>query len=438
MTLKQRLMFVLVILGAVLTFMGVKNLLVLWKEPVDVLNEKPSSLTDGMHVHTTVDLVWDQFIEETSYRTVNGVKVSAERESARYYALPYLKTEDGMIMLDQLIAIRVSSGTPACRTLETILDETNEWWFDETGKVDYGYTTLEVDGRLRRMTEEERGYLIDYITMDGTISRSEAEEYIVPYVILVQNLKNAYYMTLIGLVLLAIPILIYVIARNREKRTAAMLYQRPRDMSKPEGTYYEPDDGTTAPVAYGSTTYGTNTYGQNTYGSADAAQTTYSAYGNTGTAQNANPIYGNAGAAQNANPIYGNAGPAQNANPIYGNSGAAQNANPIYGNAGAAQNANPIYGNAGAAQNANPIYGNAGAAQNANPIYGNAGAAQNANPIYGNAGAAQNANPIYGNTGALQNSNPLYGSAEEDSSGLSPEFLKRSEEERRQREQGNG
>ena len=88
MTFKSRLTFLMILLGAMLTFMGVKDLLVLWKEPVDILNEDPDSLEDGMHVHTTVDLVWDQFIEETSYDTVNGIKVSEEKESARYYALP--------------------------------------------------------------------------------------------------------------------------------------------------------------------------------------------------------------------------------------------------------------------------------------------------------------------------------------------------------------
>ncbi|MDE6743739.1 MAG: hypothetical protein K2J95_07690 [Lachnospiraceae bacterium] len=378
--------------------MGIKDLLVLWKEPVDILNEDPASLTNGMHVHTTVDLVLDQFIEETSYDTVNGIQVSAEKESARYYALPYLKVEGDWIMIDKMIAIRVSAGNSACGTLEKISDETYEWWSDETGKVDYGYTTLEVDGRLRKMTEEEKDYMIDYITYVMDCNRSEAEKYVVPYVILIQNLNAALPMTLIGLVLLVIPISILVITKSREKRNAAMMYQRPRDMAKPEGTYYEPDDVTTAPVAYGSTTYGTNTYGQNMYGSTESTQNTYSSYGNTGAAQNANPIYGGAGAAQNANPIYGNAGTAQNANPIYGGAGAAQNANPIYGNAGTTQNANPIYGNAGTTQNANPIYGNAGTTQNANPVYGNVEA--------------------------------------EDPSGLSLEFLMRSDEERWRREHG--
>ncbi len=384
MTFKSRLIFLAIILGATLSFLGIKDLLVLWKEPVDVLNEDPATLTNGMHVHTTVDLVLDQFIEETSYDTVNGIKVSAEKESARYYALPYLKVEGDWIMIDKMVAIRVSVGNSACGTLEKISEETWEWWSDDTGKVDYGYTTLEVDGRLRKMTAEEKDYMIDYITVVMDCNRSEAEKYVVPYVILIENLNAAYPMTLIGLVLLAIPILIFVITKSREKRNASMIYQRPRDLSKPEGTYYQPEDSTTAPTAYGSTTYGTNTYGLNTYGSTESAQNTYPSYGGAGTAQNANPIYGNAGTAQNANPIYGGAGTAQNANPIYGNAGTAQNANPIYGNAGTAQNANPIYGNAGTAQNANPILDN----------------------------------------------------AEEDPSGLSLEFLMRSDEERWRREHG--
>ncbi|MDE6713777.1 MAG: hypothetical protein K2K20_08575, partial [Lachnospiraceae bacterium] len=63
--------------------------------------------------------------------------------------------------------------------------------------------------------------------------------------------------------------------------------------------------------------------------------------------------------------------------------------------------------------------------------------AQNANPIYGNAGTAQNANPIYGNAGTTQNANPNYGIVEEeDPSGLSLEFLMRSDEERWRREHG--
>ena len=416
MKVKSRLIFFMLILGAVLTFMGVKDLLVLWKEPVDVLNEDPSELENGMHVHTTVDLVWDQFIEETSYRTAYGIKVSAEEESARYYALPYLKAENGMIMLDQLIGIRVSVNHPACRTLETILDETNDWWFDETGKVDYGYTTLEVDGKLREMTEEEQGYLIDYITMDGTISRSEAMEYMVPYVILVENLNAAYPMTAIGLIILLIPILIIVVVKIKEKRTAAMMYGRPHETAKPEGTYYEPDDITMAPAAYGSMTYGTNTYGQNTYGqntygSTESVQNSYSAYGNTGTVQNAAPIYGTTGVTQNANPVYGNAGVSQNANSVYGNTGVTQNANPVYGNTGVTQNTNPQYGNTGVTQNANPLYGNTGVTQNANPLYGNTGVTQNANSLYGNTGVTQNANPLYGNADTAQNANPLYGNA---------------------------
>ena len=397
MTFKKRLILFLILLGAMLTFLGIKDLLVLWKEPVDVLNEDPATLTNGMHVHTTVDLVLDQFIEETSYDTVNGIKVSAEKESARYYALPYLKVEGNWIMIDKMVAIRVSVGNSACGTLEKISEETWEWWSDETGKVDYGYTTLEVDGRLRKMTEEEKDYMIDYITFVMDCNRSEAEEYVVPYVILIENLNAAYPMTLIGLALLVIPILIFVIIKIREKRNAAMFYQRPRDVAKPEGTYYQPDDVTMAPAAYGSTTYGTNTYGQNMYGSTESVQNTYSSYGNADAAQNANPLYGSTGAAQNANPLYGSTGAAQNANPIYGGAETAQNANPIYGNAGTAQNANPIYGGTGTAQNANPIYGSTGAAQNANPIYGGTGTVQNANPLYGNMGAAQNANPLYGN-----------------------------------------
>ncbi|MDE6531838.1 MAG: hypothetical protein K2K96_13870, partial [Lachnospiraceae bacterium] len=73
---------------------------------------------------------------------------------------------------------------------------------------------------------------------------------------------------------------------------------------------------------------------------------------------------------------------------------------------------------------------------NATQQSGLGGETSNPYTIYGNADTAQNANPVYGNVGTTQNANSLYGNAEEDSSGLSLEFLKRSDEERWRREHG--
>ena len=105
-----------------------------------------------------------------------------------------------------------------------------------------------------------------------------------------------------GIVLGIIAVLIVVIKKKQEKKKQELMYQRPRTTSVSEEAYYQPEDRSMAPVAYGSTTYGTNTYGQNGYGQADVVQPSY---GTQAAPANANPLYGTQVTQTSANPLYG-------------------------------------------------------------------------------------------------------------------------------------
>ena len=50
MSLKTRLFFLFLVMGATLTFLGVKDLIILSKDPVYLMEEDPDDLQAGDHV----------------------------------------------------------------------------------------------------------------------------------------------------------------------------------------------------------------------------------------------------------------------------------------------------------------------------------------------------------------------------------------------------
>ena len=269
MKIKTRLIFLFGLLGVALLFMGGWETLIMCKEPIDVMTADPSTFENNMHVVTEIDRVYSEFLQETSYQTRNGIKVSEEKESARYYLIPLYKEDEDYILLDQFFGLRINTGMNAFDTMDTIIEETEAWWNDETGTVRYGDTSIAIEGKLREMTEEEQEYMLKFLCNNSRLSEEEVKEYIIPYVVVPVNPKNGIVMLLLGIIFTAVAILVFVIGRVFDKKREERMYMRPTQRVNEEKNYYEPEDSSMAPTAYGSTTYGTNSYGQNMYGSSN-------------------------------------------------------------------------------------------------------------------------------------------------------------------------
>ena len=112
MSLKTRFFFLFLIMGAVLTFLGVKDMIILSKDPIYLMEEDPDDLKSGDHVILDVTAVFPAAISVTETTKTMGVTTSS-RESKRFYTIPYLHEEkiNGLKVLtpypDALLLVQV-------------------------------------------------------------------------------------------------------------------------------------------------------------------------------------------------------------------------------------------------------------------------------------------------------------------------------------------
>ncbi|MBQ8261234.1 MAG: hypothetical protein IJZ00_03010 [Lachnospiraceae bacterium] len=257
---------IFLIISAIFIGLGVKQYATYTAEPIEMEDVEWDTLEAGDRVSITVDLIWDCIYSETTTNTVYFVEVSSH-ESGRGYAIPHLFVDrDGYYDIDFFIGLRLN-GKDDFETAQQIMDETNDWYFDTTGRVDYGMTTMEIDGVLKKMTSEEYDLMKEYLTYYCGYSSSEADDIIVP--LMIQKVSPAAHMTLfiVGGVLLLFGIFAFVSIKAKKKQAEEMLFRPASTVSAPtnaygENPYYSPDNSIPAPGAY---QYG----GTNAYGNSD-------------------------------------------------------------------------------------------------------------------------------------------------------------------------
>ncbi len=172
--MKIRLIVVLLIAGAIFTFLGGRGLLLTVLPATDIYDEECdwTKLHNGQRIHVKLDFVIEPFEETTD---------EDNRSVSQIYTIPDLRaTEDGYVDMVHYMGIVVNSKDYAA--YDNLVSDSWDWWDGEYELLgERGY--IEVDGYLRKMSSKEKGFLSDYLK-DWNYSDSQIEEAIVPYVLM--------------------------------------------------------------------------------------------------------------------------------------------------------------------------------------------------------------------------------------------------------------
>lgn len=266
MRMFYRLIFILAVIGIAATIIGARDTINLNKEPIDMATVDWSTLKKGDHVKYTVNVVWDCLYTETTTESTYGV-TTKEYESARAYVIPdlYYNSQAGYYDIDHFICVKLYH-EDECAIFETILDETNEWYYDETGRVPLGRTTYEIEGVIVEMDREEKDFMAEYLLDYSVYLEKDLDEIMCPYVIEKRNesgIKTILYMGIALDIVSAVLIVLAILAAKKEKAQFA------------GHTYMGVSDNGSNDIYGGSGYGGNNTYGQNnSYGATDTYGTT--------------------------------------------------------------------------------------------------------------------------------------------------------------------
>ncbi len=252
-----------VIVAIVFIGLGIRENQKLNQDPIDMSEIEWSEIKKGDIVELTIDVVWDCFYTETTTEKTYFITTN-EYESARGYAIPHLFVDNqGYYDIDYFVGVRLNEKEDY-DLMEQILDETNAWYFDTTGTVDYGMTTFELKGEVVNMTEEEMQFMMEYLTVYCGYSDSEAREVIVPCMIKKLDPNAGPGMMFAGGFMFVIGVIIFIVMSIQEKKQKEMnsRYASYTPINKvDENAYYTPDNS--VPLSGGYQYGGTNSYGQN-------------------------------------------------------------------------------------------------------------------------------------------------------------------------------
>ena len=287
MKLGTRIVVFIGMLGIVLTFLGAKDVINMSKDTINMDTADWGTLKAGDHVSITIDMVWGQFYYETQEQSTLGV-VTNSTETARGYAIPHLFINgDGYYDIDYYIGLRLMRPEDY-RIIEQILEESDAWYYDTTGTVDYGMTTMHIDGTLEKMDGEEKQLMEEYL-LDCGYTQSEIDQIVCPYMINRGNSKASGITLGIGIFFDALCLVILGIlffSHRKEKNTYTYMGVA---QTGSYDIYGGPD--------YGGSNYGASNKSKPTYDGSEYGDTSYggtNTYGQTGSYGGSNS-YGQSG-----------------------------------------------------------------------------------------------------------------------------------------------
>lgn len=196
-TFLSRIAWIVIVFGAVLGYMGVSDCYYNSKTPVDYATVKESDITKGIIVEG--DLFSNLGAFQESYTTTNGVKTGNSKYS---YMIPigdkqYMGLENNTSDMQS--------------ALERQADMTYNYL---SGNSTTQPDAVHFKGRVRKMSNETKGYMKSYMT-DFGFTQSEVDEYLLDYYIQCETydgwgteLAIALVLLLIGGAILLLPILI--------------------------------------------------------------------------------------------------------------------------------------------------------------------------------------------------------------------------------------
>ena len=264
----------LFILGIMLCIVS-KDFFLSLKEPVDIYQLYPEDIKPGLHVQTDIDMIWDYLYTETTTHTTYGIKTS-EEESARGYVIPLCYVDDdGYIQVDKFMGMKISRSADY-DTLENIMDETYEWWIGED--LPMGYTVYPIEGKIVKMGSDEKELMEEYLTDYLGMTQSEADEYMLPYMLVPIYPNTDRIMLIIGAIITIVGLLIMILngvkINKMGKNTDGMSFQ-----VKSNDPYVVPAGSMNSTYTSENTGVQSDMYGQSTYGATNSADVQNDMYG---------------------------------------------------------------------------------------------------------------------------------------------------------------
>lgn len=150
-----------------------------------------STLRGSQHIEVDLDFIMDPYMLYEKDGTV----------TSQFYVIPDLyQADDGRLYMGGFMGIAVPKDKFS--EYDALVDQSWEWWNDETGTVEFGSKTIHIDGYVRKMSANDKKYMREYL-QDMGYSSTEIDQLIVPYVLMNNASSNTGFI-FGGLLLLAI------------------------------------------------------------------------------------------------------------------------------------------------------------------------------------------------------------------------------------------
>ncbi len=190
----SRIMYPLlaVITGILLLITSVSRLLPLMSDPVDAATADQSELKKNTHVSADVSMAYDYVI---------AVRKSAQSsdpadDSSRYYALPFVRSDDDGYRIDSFLLVKVSA--KQFETFDKAAARFQAWWTDNNrDSIEYPDEIIStVDGVLQPIDEEESSMTRKYFEDMGFA------DCIIPYVLCPQSKTEQFIVIMISIAII--------------------------------------------------------------------------------------------------------------------------------------------------------------------------------------------------------------------------------------------
>ena len=160
------------IFGMIMLVYGLILNINLRKPAVDLYSIDWNDLHGSQHVVVDLDFLMDPYMLYEKDGTV----------TSQFYTIPDLyQGEDGRLYMGGFMGVAVTKENFS--KYDKLVDQSWEWWTDETGTVAFTSEPIHIDGYIRKMSANDKKYMRQYLQDMGYTS-SEIDQLIVPYVLM--------------------------------------------------------------------------------------------------------------------------------------------------------------------------------------------------------------------------------------------------------------
>lgn len=211
---KLRITIVLIalfVVGIVLTFSGVSNLIKMSGNIKDFNYDSMQDIKKGDIVQGYVLNIDGAYAYTTTTNTKYGVEINSYI-SDEYFLMPLVNDTD----LAKDLFITIIASKKADRDL--LYDISDATWEYYEGNVDVTFPEMGIVAKVDKLDAEYEGYLIECLLEAEYYSNaSEARSHIIPYTLTIYNPSSAYTSLGIGLVIIVVYVVIGLILYNKYK-----------------------------------------------------------------------------------------------------------------------------------------------------------------------------------------------------------------------------